>query len=196
MDGISQLRAATEWAATLMDNVDASQFDDPTTCDEWDVRGLANHLAGCAHLFAGSFTEPDDASAEAGHGDETTDFLGAGAGADAGAAFRTAADAMYGAFDGPARLEETATLPFGSLPGAVAAFIATQEMLVHGWDLARSTGQDMSGAPQDVAAAVLAAAIAQDGESPEANHFWGTTTTAPDDAPALDRLAAYRGRQV
>lgn len=189
MDSISQLRDATAWAATLMDNVDASQLGAPTTCEEWDVRGLANHLTGCAYLFAGSFSAPEDAPE---HGGEAPDFVAD----DAGAAFRVAADAMVGAFDGPARLEETANLPFGSIPGAAAAFIATQEMIVHGWDLARSTGQDTAGAPQDVAAAVLAAAIAEDGESPEANHYWGEVTAADADASPIDQLAAYRGRRV
>jgi len=45
------------------------------------------------------------------------------------------------AWSDPAVLERTVHLPFGDFPGAFALGIHTVETVVHGWDLAKATGQ-------------------------------------------------------
>ena len=44
--------------------------------------------------------------------------------------------------------------PFGEMPGAVLGGFTTVDILVHGWDLARATGQDPT-LPIDLAEAAL-----------------------------------------
>ena len=80
------------------------------------------------------------------------------------------------------------------LPGEVAALVALDEVVVHGWDLARATGQDYD--PGE--AAILAClGFAQSFEPPadaDDGGLFGPPVPVPDDAPALDRLAGATGR--
>ena len=74
------------------------------------------------------------------------------------------------------------------------AGITFAELLVHGWDLARATGQRLD-VPDSMAQQALAGAKAR--MRPEARQSaFGPEQPAPADAPALDQLAAFLGRQV
>ncbi|MEV5570691.1 TIGR03086 family metal-binding protein [Spirillospora sp. NPDC052269] len=83
------------------------------------------------------------------------------------------------------------------LPTTVLARVALDEVILHGWDLARATGQ-----PYDVPADEAETCIAlfaglptpdEDGPRPPQNAF-GPPVPIADDAPALDRLVARSGR--
>ena len=56
-------------------------------------------------------------------------------------AYREAADDLQAAFRQPGALESAVQVPVGTVPGAVALHLRITEALVHGWDLARATGQ-------------------------------------------------------
>ena len=79
-----------------------------------------------------------------------------------------------------------------ALPGDQAALVALDEVVVHGWDLARATGQRLSVRPGDVAAchAFVAGFPAPEGDGP-----FGPPVPAGEGAPPLDRLVAATGRQ-
>ena len=70
------------------------------------------------------------------------------------------------------------------LPGEIAALVALDEVVVHGWDLARATGQDYD--PGE--AAILAClGFAQSFEPPadaDDGGLFGPPVPVPDDAPA------------
>ncbi|WP_381800901.1 hypothetical protein [Streptomyces niveus] len=70
------------------------------------------------------------------------------------------------------------------------------EMLVHGWDLARATGQPTGFAPE-IADAVLPSVREIYGSLPRrAGGSFAPEWRAPRDANGNDRLAAYLGREV
>jgi uncharacterized protein (TIGR03086 family) len=109
--------------------------------------------------------------------------------------YDASADALLAAFSAPGVLERVVTVPFGSVPGAVALHLRLVENLVHGWDLARATGQQ----PQHddaVAEAALAFTLARLGDVPAGRSPFAPPQPAPDDSPAIDRLAAALGRRV
>jgi uncharacterized protein (TIGR03086 family) len=77
------------------------------------------------------------------------------------------------------------------LPGEVAGVVALDELVVHGWDLARATGQHY-----DVEEELLEAVrrFAEPVEGPERDGLFGPVAHVPDDAPLLDRVIGLTGR--
>ena len=80
------------------------------------------------------------------------------------------------------------------LPADVAALVAVNEVVVHGWDLARATGQPYEPDADSVQACLDFATSfevpADAGEGP-----FGPPVDVPSDAPVLDRLAGATGRR-
>jgi uncharacterized protein (TIGR03086 family) len=77
------------------------------------------------------------------------------------------------------------------LPGQAAGMVALDELVVHGWDLARATGQ-----PYDLDDATAAACLEfVSGFDPAGTPgLFGPAVPVDDGAPVLDRLVARAGR--
>lgn len=80
------------------------------------------------------------------------------------------------------------------MPGEVAASVATNEVIVHGWDLAAGIGHEYS---PDLALVQVATAFVE----PTARQnpggvpgLFGPAVAVPDGAPPLDRLLGLTGR--
>ena len=127
-----------------MVGIRAGQWPAPTPCTELDVHGVLNHLVRGNLLFAAII------------GGEPRPVPGADhLGGDPLAAYRRAAARLREASAGPGVLESVYEAPFGAGPGAVLVHVQIVEVLVHGWDLARATGQSAE-FPADVAGRALA----------------------------------------
>jgi uncharacterized protein (TIGR03086 family) len=83
----------------------------------------------------------------------------------------------------------------GELPGPALIHLRIGEMLTHAWDLARATSQPAE-LPEDLAEQELAVFRAQLGNAPRHGSPVGQPQPVADDAPAIDRLAAFLGRSV
>jgi uncharacterized protein (TIGR03086 family) len=81
------------------------------------------------------------------------------------------------------------------MPGSVVLQIATTDVLIHTWDLARATGQELR-LPDGLAEGALAAAQVMIGPELRVDGFFDPPVEAPVGAPAIDRLAAFAGRSV
>lgn len=87
------------------------------------------------------------------------------------------------------------------LPGEVAGAVALNELVVHGWDLARSTGQPYAAGEAELRSCEALLAPAEDGPngSPEdgsdGDSLFGPPVPVPGDAPLLDRVIALSGRR-
>ena len=174
-------------AATTMvvAGIGASQWTSPTPCTELDARGVLNHLVRGNLLFVAIIAgEPPPAPGEDHLG---TDPLGA---------FRQAAVRLRDAFTGPGVLEAVYQAPFGTAPGAVLAHVRIVENLVHGWDLARATGQ-AADFPDDVALRALDQSRQNlTTRPPGPGAPFAAEVPVPADAPAVDQLAGWLGRAV
>jgi len=81
------------------------------------------------------------------------------------------------------------------MPGEAAGIVALDEVVLHGWDLARATGQ-----PYEVDAAVLEPLVgfvthmAEPGMVEARDGLFGPVVVVPDHAPLLDRIVGLAGR--
>src|SRR5262245_18341974 len=49
--GAEPLQDAFQWAAGVMGRVQPEQLSDPSTCNDWPVRNLINHMIGTIQAF-------------------------------------------------------------------------------------------------------------------------------------------------
>lgn len=185
MDIIALHDRALAATAALVANVNAEQLADPTPCADFDVRTLLNHLVGGNYRFV-----------KIAHGEsgETVPLAGDFVHDDALTPYRASAAAMSQAWADPRLLEKTVHLPFGDFPGAFALGIHTVETIVHGWDLAKATGQPTEIEP-DLYAGAWQYSKDIDGSFRGPGRPFGPAVTAQPDATETDRLMAWLGRQ-
>lgn len=81
------------------------------------------------------------------------------------------------------------------LPAEVAGVITLGELVVHGWDLARATGQgfDPDPATLDPLHQLVVATFASGDETARGQAF-GPAIPVADDAPTLDQILGLLGR--
>jgi uncharacterized protein (TIGR03086 family) len=142
-------RGSLAWACDVAAHVPADRMADKTPCTEWNVRELLGHLVATV-----------DRARVVGEGGDPNPMPRVVTGvADDGwpDALRAAEARMKAVWADDARLDAPVTVPWGRVPGRAAVWGYAREALVHGWDLAVATGQDVEADPA-TAAAVLAEA--------------------------------------
>jgi uncharacterized protein (TIGR03086 family) len=162
----------------------------PTHLPGWDVRRLAGHLVWVDLRYA-AMADRRDPPAQ----DDQGAVDVAGDVDDVAAAFRRAGERARLAFARPGMLDEPYPAPWGSEPGYVLVQHVVIELLTHGWDLARATGQPTDLAPEQARQALEVAHTWYGGPARGGAGF-APPRQVPVDASAADRLAAYLGRQV
>ena len=112
------------------------------------------------------------------------------------AAYQTARARVTAAWADDAKLDALFEVPWGKVPGRIAVSGYVQEITVHGWDLAKATGQPTELDPE-IASWVLA--VAQRILPPEPRGGeeipFGPVVPVPPGAGVYARLAAWLGRQ-
>ncbi len=126
---------AMERTSAIIDAVRANQWHGPTPCTEWDVKQVANHIIG-ENLWA---RELYQGKTIADVGSTLDSDL---AGEDPAAAYRASVTAASTAVTAQGAMEAVCHLSFGDHSGSDYAAQLFLDTLIHGWDLARATGQD------------------------------------------------------
>ena len=183
MNTTDLLAGSREAFVAVIRSISSEQMDAPTPCSEWDVRALMQHTVGTVvyltDLAAGEMSGPPTPSTATDR-DELVDQLA------------EAAERAVQRFRDGGLLENESSL-FAGMTGDVIAGIIAGEFLVHGWDLARATGQTIPVAV-DVADAYLQRIASTDAPRPE--WAYGPEVEAPSDASVIDRIAALLGRPI
>jgi uncharacterized protein (TIGR03086 family) len=186
MDETNQLarfdRAAAV-AGSVIDGVKPGQFDSPTPCIEWTVQQLMNHLVGGNRMFISLAGGGDPV-------DRAQDFIGD----DPSGAYRESAALLREVFAGEGALARIVPTPFGERPAALLVEMRVVEMMTHGWDLARATGQSTDLDPE-VAESCIPGFRRLRAEG-RGGAMFADEQPAPPGATAADRLAAVAGRAV
>ncbi|HEY7013257.1 MAG TPA: TIGR03086 family metal-binding protein [Streptosporangiaceae bacterium] len=191
-DPVDQLGTAFDATGQILTAVRDEQWSAPTPCSEWTVRDLVGHMVTSNHAFVRILNgAPPQAAAG------TPPEAAVGSGADGGLveAYRDSAAALLRAFRQPGVLDRVHTVPIGPVPGIAALHLRITEVLVHGWDLARATGQHAD-FPEDLAEQELAFSRSKLADIPAGRTPFAPPQPVPEDAPAIDRLVALLGRNV
>jgi uncharacterized protein (TIGR03086 family) len=170
-----------------IDAVRPEQWTDPTPCTEWNVRQIANHIIG-ENLWAVELLE-GRTIAEVGNR-----LDGDLAGADAAGAYAASVRSASLACTAPGAMEATCHLSFGDYSGSDYAAQLFMDMLIHGWDIAKATGQDTRLDPEMVEAC-LPIAEQLTGQFRSAGVF-GDNLPVNSDADRQTRLLALVGRRA
>lgn len=184
VDPVDDLERACAEMGRLIMGVAADGWESATPCPDWTVRQLVDHVVlgqwiNVAVLTDGERPDPD--------GDHLGD--------SPFSAYRDASDSLLATLRRPGVLAGTYTVPAGTVPGPVVVQLRLAEQLVHGWDLARATGQESRMAGQTAERSLSAARRMLADVRPGSPAFRAPQPVS-DQAPALDQLAALLGRPV
>ncbi|MGH9274944.1 MAG: TIGR03086 family metal-binding protein [Acidimicrobiales bacterium] len=182
MNGVEQLDEVMPLLEKLVAGISPDQLDSPTPCAKFTVTGVLEHMIGGVVHFAPTFR-----GAPAGTG---VDFHGS-----LQERWGSAMVELLAAMHSPGAEDRIIAAPFGEVPADTFFRYTVFDGLLHGWDLASSTGQsyeprDELVAEVDVFIRQLLAPEMRDGDT------FAAETEAPPDASLLERLVAFSGRQL
>lgn len=176
--------------AELVSGVGDEQLDQPTPCVDLRVADLVDHVGGLALAFTDAAEKTSDPAAGA-------PPIPDGARLRGDWRSRTSSDlaALADAWRSPAAWSGTTRVGGVDLPGAVAGVVALDELVLHGWDLARATGRPFSCDDETLQVLhQLIAPTAEPGQEASREGLFGPVVPVPDHAPLLDRVLGLAGR--
>jgi uncharacterized protein (TIGR03086 family) len=182
----TEMSAAMAEAARVVTGVpEGADLDGPTPCTDWDLRTLLNHT-----ILWTSYSAERRAHGESVAEDlMTKDFTADPGFRDDYARQVTKAAQAWGK---PEAWEGELGVMGNAMPAAEVGAMLLMETVLHGWDVARATGQDYH-ADDAVAQAALEVVKAQAEMFRKYEGFAGEVPVG-DDAPALDRALGLAGR--
>lgn len=177
LDPMIATEAALAAFQPVLRNLTAEDRPKQTPCADFTCHGLAEHLFGSLQqlgaMAGGTVADPEEGSLENRISVMTEQAV---------AAWR--ARGLDGTMPGPGGHE---------MPAAFFASILPIELLLHAWDMAQGSGQTLRVSDELVAyVAGLAEGVVPGGRGSS----FGDEVTAPADASAIDRLAAFAGRRT
>ena len=174
-----ELNATLRATADLVRNIPPGRFDAPTPCRDWDVRTLTNHLhqvVTALHLAGRGEPVPDDLWSR--------DLAG-----DPGRFDAEARGAVEAWAEPPAGM---ITLGAATMPAPLVATMLASDLVLHGWDLAKATGQVFT--CDDEAAAMTVRFITETAAQGRTMGLYAEPVPVPADASPLDRALGASGR--
>jgi len=166
----------------VVHGVREDQLGRPSTCQDWSVRDLANHLLGTSEAMrrAGAGEQQDKEDPWGTSGDHMTSEWRD----DLSSRLTGLADAWTPEDSWEGEINGTPKQGMGDM--------AYVEVMLHGWDLARSTGQELSF--DDAAVAQAREVMDQIGKMGRDGGAFGDLVEVGDDASDWDHVLAEGGR--
>jgi uncharacterized protein (TIGR03086 family) len=161
---------ALEQTRGFVAGVAPGQWGQPSPCEDWDVRGLVNHIV------AGNFW--------------VAPLLGGSTIAEVGDRYD---GDLLGAGRAPGAMSAPCAVSYGPVPGEVYLGHRLLDVLIHGWDVATATGQEATLDPELVEECW--AVIEPQLEMLTQSGMFGHRVDVPADASPEVRLLAALGRR-
>ncbi|MGH3322749.1 MAG: TIGR03086 family metal-binding protein [Streptosporangiaceae bacterium] len=181
---------AARRSGALIATITDEQLRARTPCPQYTLSDLLDHVDGLAQAFTNAATkEVPEGGGPSPSGD--------GSGLEGG--WRTRIPerllAMAGAWGDPNAWEGATAAGGVELPGEIAGLVALNETMVHGWDIARATGQAYDVDPEQAEQCIRVMGPQPGEERPVGDDVpFGRPVEVPGDASVLDRLVATMGR--
>ncbi|MFG2651335.1 TIGR03086 family metal-binding protein [Streptomyces sp. NPDC048436] len=183
------LKPACRQMIDLLAGVGNEQLSGPTPCTEYTLRDLVTHVDVAAQGFIGIAGKNVSQSTDTAGAAEST---AGGLSDDWRGSVAKNVQALGDAWDDPAAWQGRTDAAGLDLPNATWGKIALTEMVMHGWDIARATGQPF-GLPDDTLQACFDHVTEFVPNAP-IEGLWGPAVEVPADASLLDRTVAITGR--
>ena len=132
-----ELGPAAQRMSDLIEGVPDRMLGEPTPCDEYTLGDLLDHVQSFARAFTAA-ARKDTAGMTAGRAPGDASRLGD----DWRARIPRDLDALAESWRDPGAWTGMTKAGGIDLPGELAGLIALDELVVHGWDVARASGQD------------------------------------------------------
>jgi uncharacterized protein (TIGR03086 family) len=167
--------------------VRSDQWANPSPCEKWDARDVVDHIVA----MHGYMLRPIGRSLPPGESDPLTDF-------------RAARAVVEEVLADPELAGQEVDTPTGRMTMADQIDrVVSDDLVLHGWDLARATGQDEAMDPADVerlwaSTSAIPPELMEKYRTPDAFgpgvEVFGPEVAVPEDAPLQDRLLGLIGR--
>jgi uncharacterized protein (TIGR03086 family) len=178
------LRALDETEKIVAWAVTPEDLRRPTPCPDWTLHGLLRHMVSENQGFA---------AAANGVAPDRSVWTGGTLGDDPTRAYLDSAALVRKAFSEEGVLERRIEVrEFGVFPAAFAISMHLVDLVIHGWDVARSLGAHHEPDPE-LAEAVLRTLLRMPLERGPSRAF-GALVQVPGDASVTDRLLGHVGR--
>ena len=177
------LQPAARRLADLVAAVPDHALDRPTPCERYTVGDLLDHIGGLAIAFAAAARKTPLNGAASGDASR----LGPDWRERIPGDVITAGEAWH---DPEAWTGMTAAGGV-DLPGDVAGVVALDELVIHGWDLAKATGQP---AGYDGPGLEAVYGVVSQFRSAGVEGIFGPAVEVPESAPLFDRILGLAGR--
>lgn len=193
MTTILDLGPAANQVKTLVAGVTEDQLPAQTPCEGTSVATMLDHFMGLTKAFhdAATKTPPPEGAAQPGPGTASE--------ANLDPAWRQRLpeqlDALVAAWKDPAAWEGMAEAGGVTMPAEVMGLVALDELVLHGWDLARGTGQSFACDPASTQAVFeFTSQAAAPEEAASREGLFGPVVDVPAEAPLFDRALGLSGR--
>ena len=177
------LHPAADRLARLVEDLSDDALDRPTPCEHYNVAALLDHLHGSVLAFRAAAAKNPLPGGPSGDAAKLVSDWRARIPSDA----RGLADDWS---DGAAWEGMTAAGGV-DLPGDVAGIVGLDELIIHGWDLAKAIGKP---AEYDGPGLEEVLRLVTEFRAGGIEGLFGTEVPVPDDAPLLDRILGVSGR--
>ncbi|MFD9034052.1 TIGR03086 family metal-binding protein [Streptomyces sp. NPDC059567] len=181
----THLTVAAAEAARVARGVTADRLAQPSVCADWTVRELVNHLV----LYTGHGLEHRARREQLPEEIVQRDFT---ADADWAERYASQLDRALAAWEKPDVWDGEVDTGYVTMPATVIASLLVKELALHGWDLARSTGQDFT--VPEATGRFLLGVVEEHAETYRQYDGFAEPFEAQDDAPAFARALATSGR--
>jgi uncharacterized protein (TIGR03086 family) len=181
------LGPAARELARLVSAVRDDQLGDPTPCAEYTLADLLDHVLGFTTAFtANARKQPLPPEASRGVDGRLLP-------SDWRAALSNRLDELAAAWQEESAWQSQVSAGGIEMSAEDNALVATEELVMHGWDIARASGQDF--AVDDASLAAVDRFMALFGERIASGQGpYGPAVPVPENASHLDRLLGATGR--
>ncbi len=183
------LTPTTDRVRGLVRELDDVQLRRPTPIDQ-PVAGLLQHLLGLSQSFRDAAAKVDGPTTNTPPAPVTDPLPD-----DWRSQLDDRLDELALAWKAPEAWEGMTMAGGVQLPGEVGGLVALDEVLLHGWDLARSTGQPYE--PTDAECQAVMPIVTPSEEGPDGSDregLFGAGVEVSQDAPLFHRVLGLAGR--